>query len=89
MQGIYPVISLSFATIKQTDYEGVRQRIYQILTDVYQKYRFVRDSDTFTDTDREYFDRISCSMNESDATYALHKLSEFLVFQTMRPGLHN
>ncbi len=78
MQGIYPVISLSFATIKQTDYEGVRQRIYQILTDVYQKYRFVRDSDTFTDTDREYFDRISCSMNESDATYALHKLSEFL-----------
>lgn len=64
--------------IKETTYKGMRQRIYQILTDVYQKYRFVRDSKILTDIDREYFDRISIDMNESDAAYALHKLCEFL-----------
>lgn len=31
-----------------------------------------------TDIDREYFDHISIDMNESDAAYALHKLSGFL-----------
>lgn len=44
LQGTYPVISLSFAAVKETTYIGMRQRIYQILTHVYQKYRFVRDS---------------------------------------------
>ncbi len=78
LQGTYPVISLSFAAVKEVTYEGLRQRICQILTDVYQNYRFIRDSEALTGTDREYFDRISFNMNESDATYALHKLSEFL-----------
>ncbi|MCI9081090.1 MAG: AAA family ATPase [Lachnospiraceae bacterium] len=78
LQGTYPVISLSFASVKESDYQGLKQRIYQILTDVYQRYRFVRDSDALTEIDREYFDRISINMSESDAAYALHKLSEFL-----------
>ncbi len=78
LQGTYPVISLSFAAIKETNYDGFKQRMNQILTDVYQKYHFVRDSEMLTDVDREYFDRITPYMSESDATYALHKLSEFL-----------
>jgi len=78
LQGTYPVISLSFAAVKEIDYEGAKQRINQILTDVYQKFRFIRDSETLTDMDREFFDRISRTMSESDAAYALHKLCEFL-----------
>ena len=78
LQGTYPVISLSFAGIKETDYEGFKYRMNQILTDIYQKYRFVRDSEMLTDMDREYFDRVNLVMGENDAAYALHKLSEFL-----------
>lgn len=54
LQGTYPVISLSFAAVKEIDYEGAKQRINQILTDVYQKFRFIRDSETLTDMDREF-----------------------------------
>jgi len=78
LQGTYPVISLTFANVKETSYEGARQRIYQLLTDIYREYYFIRNSEILTDVDREYFDRISLTMQESDATYALHKLSEFL-----------
>lgn len=78
LQGTYPVISLSFAGIKETDYEGFKYRMNQILTDIYQKFRFVRDSEMLTDIDREYFDRVNLVMGESDAAYALYKLSEFL-----------
>lgn len=78
LQGAYPVISLSFASIKQIGYEEVKQRIYQIITSLYQEWRFVRDSGILTDVEIAYFDSISLNMRESDATYALHMLSQFL-----------
>lgn len=78
IQGTYPVISLTFATVKQNSYEDVKQMIWQIIVDVYQSHYYVRDSEALTETDREYFDRVSWDMSEGDAAYALHKLSQFL-----------
>ena len=34
LQGTYPVISLSFANIKEKDYETTKEGIFQILTDI-------------------------------------------------------
>ena len=34
LQGTYPVISLSFANIKENMYEGARYRICQLLVDL-------------------------------------------------------
>lgn len=78
LQGTYPVISLSFANIKETDFDSVKERICQLLTNLYVKYSFLRDSEVLTDKDREYFDRISANMRESDATLALYQLSDYL-----------
>ena len=35
IQGTYPVLSLSFANIKEKNYEETRTRIFQILVDLY------------------------------------------------------
>ena len=79
LQGTYPVISLSFARIKENNYEATKEKLCQILTNLYIKYSFVRDSDVLTDADRLFFDRIlSLEMKESDATSALHQLSNYL-----------
>ena len=78
LQGTYPVISLSFANIKENNYEAARNKICQVLTDVYVQYDFLRDSQALTDKDRDYFDRISLDMEDSVATLALNKLSDFL-----------
>ena len=79
LQGTYPVISLSFARIKETDYQTTKEKIFQILTNLYIKYSFVRDSDALTDADRLFYDRIlSQEMRDSDATSALHQLSDYL-----------
>ena len=75
LQGTYPVICLTFASVKQNTYEKVRQRICQIITDLYQDYRFIRDSGVLSSMDQAYFDRVSPDMQENDATYALYKLS--------------
>lgn len=78
LQGTYPVISLSFANVKETNFQSTREKICQVLTSLYIQNSFLRDSDVLTDKDREYFDRISVDMRDSDATMALHQLSDFL-----------
>ena len=79
LQGTYPVISLPFARIKETDYETTKEKIFQVLTNLYIKYSFVRNSDALTDADRLFFDRIlNFEMKDSDATSALYQLSDYL-----------
>ena len=77
-QGTYPVISLSFARIKEDDYQKARAKICEVLTHLYIKCSFLRDSAVLTDKDREYFDRVSLDMEDSVATSALYQLSDFL-----------
>lgn len=78
LQGTYPVISLSFARVKSDNYTTTRETICEILTNLYIEYSFIRDSEVLTDKDREYFDRISMDMRDSDAASALHQLSNYL-----------
>lgn len=78
LQGSYPVISLSFANIKEKTFETTRRKICQILANLYAHYYFLLESDTMTDIDKEYFRRMSADMDDSDATLALHQLSDYL-----------
>ena len=58
LQGTYPVISLSFANIKETSYGNTREKICRLLTNLYVRYSFLKESDVLTDADRAFFDRI-------------------------------
>ena len=78
LQGTYPVISLSFANVKENTYEKVRYRICQILRDLYVQNRFLLEGDGLTSGEKAYFERISETMREEDATMGLHYLSSFL-----------
>ena len=78
LQGTYPVISLSFARVKERDYAATKDKICEIITNLYNQYYFLRDSEVLTDKDREYFDRVSLDMRESEATSALYQLSDYL-----------
>ncbi len=79
IQGTYPVISLSLAGVKETNYKTAREKICQILTNLYIKYSYLRDSDVLTDADRLFFDRIlALEIRDSDATSAIYQLSDFL-----------
>uniref|UniRef100_UPI004056231D AAA family ATPase n=1 Tax=Agathobacter sp. TaxID=2021311 RepID=UPI004056231D len=79
LQGTYPVISLSFAAIKERDYETTRERICQILVSLYNKYSFLQESEVLTEADKYFFNRIlSQEMKDSEITSAIHQLSHFL-----------
>ncbi len=78
LQGTYPVISLSFAGVKEKDYTSTVQRICQILTDLYYDYSFLLESDCLLPGEKQYFQSISEDMSEVTATLSLHRLSKFL-----------
>ena len=77
MQGTWPVISLSFANVKEPTYEMAKRRICQILTDIYNKNQFLLKSGLLTEEEIAYFKGISTDMDEINATMALHKMSDF------------
>ena len=78
LQGTYPVISLSFASVKEKGYRAAIQRIYQILTDLYNQNAFLLESDLLTEEEKFYFRSVNCRMEEVTATWAVHKMSDFL-----------
>ncbi|MSS62584.1 AAA family ATPase [Velocimicrobium porci] len=78
LQGTYPVISLSFALVKETNFEYTKMQIYQILTDLYNGHRYLLEGDFLSDNDKEFFRSVGSRMPEYVATMAIHKMSEFL-----------
>ena len=79
LQGTYPVISLSFANVKEVNYVNTKERICQLLTNLFVKHSYLKDSKVLTDTDRIFFNRIlSMDIRNTDATLALYQLSDYL-----------
>ncbi|EOS68361.1 hypothetical protein C818_03710 [Lachnospiraceae bacterium MD308] len=78
LQGTYPVISLTFANVKEKDYQGTRKCINHILTDLYNKNIFLLESGILTENEEIYFRSVSGDMDEVTAAWAIHKLSDFL-----------
>ena len=71
LQGTYPVISLSFARVKERNYATTRDKICEIIRNVYIKYYFLLES--------AYFKRVmDVNVGDSDITSALHQLCGFL-----------
>ena len=78
LQGTYPVIFLSFANVKETDFKTTSYRIRQLLMKQYEKYAFLRESNYLSEAEKDYFDRMRAGMSEEDAPLALYQLSDFL-----------
>ena len=78
IQGTYPVISLSFANVKEKDYASTRKKICQMLKELYTNHSFLFESPALKEGDKEFFRRVSIDMDDVDAAMALHYLSKFL-----------
>ena len=79
LQGTYPVISISFARIKETSYAATKAKICEVLRNLYVKFYFIKESDVLVDADKAFFERmLQVDIHDVDATSALHQLSNFL-----------
>ena len=73
LQGTYPVISLSFANVKEKDYLTTREKICQLLINLYSEYEFIRNSGVLGERDREFFDQVKSGMGGGYLEFAACK----------------
>lgn len=78
LQGTYPVISLTFANVKETDYMTARTKICQIISDVYSDCGYLLDSGVLDEKEQLFFRSVSSGMGDVEATLSLHNLSKYL-----------
>ena len=78
LQGSYPVISLSFANIKEDDFFQARRKICQILTNLYSKNKFLIEEGILDDKEKLFFQSVSADMDNMTATMAIYQLSLYL-----------
>ena len=78
LQGTYPVISLSFANIKEKTYESARDKMCQLLINLYSQHEGLLEKGFMTERDKEFFRSVKAGMNDVAATLALYQLSDYL-----------
>ena len=78
MQGKYPVISLSFANVKENTFERAVLRICQIIADLYREKEFLKDSGFLAESERAYFTKVIDGMTEIDAIVSLQRLCSYM-----------
>jgi len=78
LQGTYPVIFLSFAGVKQDTYEKTRKALNELITKVYKQFSWIKDTEIFTDEDRNYWMNVNADMDDPTAAVSLNYLCEWL-----------
>ena len=79
MQGTWPVISLSFANVKEGDFSQTQLKLYRIFQNIYSDFLYLLESDLLSTGDKDFLQRVSEGrMNEMEVTMAIHQLSKML-----------
>ena len=78
LQGIFPVIFLSFANVKAASYEEMIFKITRVITDLYNKNEYLLERNLLNEKEREYYQGIKTGMDAKLATDAIHSIAGFM-----------
>lgn len=78
LQGTYPVISLSFADIKERLFSDARKMICQTITNLYNKFDFLLESGCLNENECAFYRQVSANMENYMAAGSLKALSDYL-----------
>ena len=78
LQGIYPVMFLSFAKIKQNTYKSAVKQIKNELINLYNVFDYIMKSDLYNENERLQYKSVRVGMDDETAQDALNNLSNYL-----------
>ena len=78
LQGQYPVLFISFASVKGTDYETARQQIVQEIVGLYRNNGYLIESDFVTDKDIQFWNMVDYTMSDATAAFSINFLCELM-----------
>mgnify|MGYP000095012960 CR=1 FL=1 len=78
IQGTYPVIFMSFAEIKQNNYNDAVEKIKRIICEVCQQFDFLKNWDGLTEIEKKNISNISYDMSDVMAQDLIKNMSNYL-----------
>ena len=78
LQGTCPVISLSFANVKESSFPKARKQMCHIITNLYNRYDFLPGSGLLNENEKEIYRKVSAEMEDYIAVNSLNALSDYL-----------
>ncbi|MDE7131338.1 MAG: ATP-binding protein [Lachnospiraceae bacterium] len=78
LQGTYPVLFISFASIKENTYLGARENICRIIEEQYNKHDYLLSGNLLNEKEKTFYQKVSAEMSDSVAAVSLRSLSDFL-----------
>ena len=78
LQGTYPVIFLSFASIKSSNFKTAKMEIYQVIVELFSRNSFLLKEGILDGEDEEFFKSACMQMPEYVANKAIQRMPYFL-----------
>ena len=77
-QGTYPVIFLSFAVVKENNFQDARKMIGYIIEQVYSQHDFLLEGDLLNEKEKRFFRNVTAEMENYVFSASLKTLSNYL-----------
>ncbi len=78
MQGTFPVIFLSFASVKTGQVKEMKTAVKQMITDIYSQHKDIMESNQFDESDRAYFKSVNDKMEDDTVLISINRLCSYL-----------
>lgn len=78
LQGTFPVIFLSFATVKADNYPDMEYKITEIIFTLYEQNRYLLDGNILSENEKDYYKGIRFGMESKTTAGAIHRMADFL-----------
>ena len=78
LQGTYPVIFMSFADVKETEFPSARKAICRNIKKLYNRYDFLLKSDCLNEDEKDMYKKISPEMENYIASDSIRALADYL-----------
>ena len=78
LQGNYPVISLSFANVKENSFLQTRKKICSMIKDLYNQHYFLLEGNVLNENEKQDFRAIAADMEDYQASGSIRALAGYL-----------
>lgn len=78
LQGIFPVIFLSFANIKAATYKDMQYKVSEVIAELYEQNRYLIEGTILSDNQKKYYNSMTWGAGDTMLSSSLRQMSSFL-----------
>ncbi|MCM1121300.1 MAG: ATP-binding protein [Eubacterium sp.] len=78
LQGTYPVILISFASIKDSTFAGAKESIGRTIEEQFNKYDYLLNGNLLNEKEKAFYQSVTANMSDSTAAASLRALTDYL-----------